>query len=243
MRPPISEVSPQLQFLATIATIKPGCAHQSGASAIASKAAAHARSHLPSQPNPHSRARGPFRVPSPAGSFLGGFRTPAAGGCLTVFAGRHPKPCTNSEKLTVSIRCPLRPEADIARLPQPQQWQSRDCVIGDLLAAEEASFFHACSRTTSSAFLSVRSPTKAGCRISPSLVHSVNFISPTSLGVSHVVAFSCFTFWSKGFLYLLTKLSCVTCSTSPNSLIIASRIANFCTFPVTVMGKSSTNRM
>src|SRR5215471_1639647 len=88
MRPPISQVSPQLQFLATIATIKPGCAHRSGASAIASKAAAHARSHLPSQPNPHSPRT------SPAGSFLGGFRTPAAGGCLTVFAGRHPKPCT-----------------------------------------------------------------------------------------------------------------------------------------------------
>jgi hypothetical protein len=30
----------------------------------------------------------------------------------------------------------------------------------------------------------------------PSLVHSVNFTSPTSLGMSHVVAFSSFTFWS-----------------------------------------------
>ena len=35
---------------------------------------------------------------------------------------------------------------------------------------------------TSSAFLSVRSPRKAGCRISVSLVHSVNFTSPTSFG-------------------------------------------------------------
>src|SRR5262249_13218074 len=38
------------------------------------------------------------------------------------------------------------------------------------------------------------------CRISPSLVHSVNFTWPTSLGVSQVVAFSSFTFWLKGFL-------------------------------------------
>ena len=60
--------------------------------------------------------------------------------------------------------------------------------------------FHACSRMTSRALLSVRSPRKAGCRISPSLVHSVNFTSPTSFGISHVVAFSSFTFWSKGFL-------------------------------------------
>src|SRR5437588_9111357 len=60
--------------------------------------------------------------------------------------------------------------------------------------------FQVCSRMTSSAFLSVRSPRKAGCRISPSLVHSVNFTSPTSLGISHLVAFSSFTFWSKGFL-------------------------------------------
>src|SRR5262249_50540683 len=50
-----------------------------------------------------------------------------------------------------------------------------------------------CSRMTSVAFLSVRSPRKTGCRISDSLVHSVNFTSPTSLGISHVVAFSSFT--------------------------------------------------
>src|SRR6516165_7152239 len=61
-------------------------------------------------------------------------------------------------------------------------------------------FFHGCSRITSDAFLSLRRPRKAGCRISPSLVHSVNFTSPTSLGMSHAVAFSSFTFWSIGFL-------------------------------------------
>jgi hypothetical protein len=38
-------------------------------------------------------------------------------------------------------------------------------------------------------FVSVRSPRKAECRISPSLVHSVNFTSPTSFGMSHVVSF------------------------------------------------------
>jgi hypothetical protein len=34
--------------------------------------------------------------------------------------------------------------------------------------------------------LSVRSPRNAGCRISDSLVHSVNFTSPTSFGISGV---------------------------------------------------------
>jgi len=66
---------------------------------------------------------------------------------------------------------------------------------------EQISNFHGCSRITSNTFLSLRSPRKAGCRISPSLVHSVNFTSPTSLGISQVVAFSSFTFWSKGFLW------------------------------------------
>ena len=61
-------------------------------------------------------------------------------------------------------------------------------------------FPHACSRMTSVAFLSVRNSRKTGCRISASLVHSVNFTSPTSLGISHVVALSYFTFWSKGLL-------------------------------------------
>jgi hypothetical protein len=31
----------------------------------------------------------------PAGSFFGGFRTPAADGYRTAFTGRHPKPCTH----------------------------------------------------------------------------------------------------------------------------------------------------
>jgi hypothetical protein len=53
---------------------------------------------------------------------------------------------------------------------------------------------HACSRMTSMAFLSVRSPRKTGCRISDSLVHSENFTSPTSFGISHVVAASFLTF-------------------------------------------------
>src|SRR6516225_3087791 len=67
---------------------------------------------------------------------------------------------------------------------------------------DQISNFHGCSRITSNTFLSPRSPRKAGCRISPSLVHSVNFTSPTSLGISQVVAFSSFTFWSKGFLWV-----------------------------------------
>jgi hypothetical protein len=37
------------------------------------------RTHLPRHSNPHSRVRGTLRAPSPAGSFLGGFRTTAPG--------------------------------------------------------------------------------------------------------------------------------------------------------------------
>src|ERR1700720_2593479 len=44
----------------------------------ASKHTALPRSHLPHQPNPHSGVRGILCAPSPAGSFLGGFRTPAS---------------------------------------------------------------------------------------------------------------------------------------------------------------------
>jgi hypothetical protein len=42
-----------------------------------------------------SGVRGDLSVLSSAGSFLGGFRTPAAGGCCTAVDGRHPKPAQN----------------------------------------------------------------------------------------------------------------------------------------------------
>ena len=75
---------------------------------------------------------------------------------------------------------------------------ARDLRMRELQTTDGGRFFrtcsHACSRMTSSAFLSMRSPRKAGCRISPSLVHSVNFTSLTSFGISQVVAVSCFTF-------------------------------------------------
>src|SRR5207237_1088754 len=60
----------------------------------ASKHTALPRSHLPHQPNPHSGVRGILRAPSPAGSFLGAFRTPTTGVCRAAVAGRHPKPST-----------------------------------------------------------------------------------------------------------------------------------------------------
>src|ERR1700692_4739612 len=41
------------------------------------------------------------------------------------------------------------------------------------------------SLITSVAFLSLRMPRKTGWRISPLVVHSVNFTSPTSLGDGH----------------------------------------------------------
>src|SRR5580704_6211694 len=56
------------------------------------------RTHLPPHSNPHNRVRGTFPAPSPAGSFLGGFRTPASS-LGTILHGRHPKPFTDSENL------------------------------------------------------------------------------------------------------------------------------------------------
>ena len=46
-------------------------------SSLALEPIAILRSHLPPHSNPHNRERGTFRAPSPAGSFLGGFRTTA----------------------------------------------------------------------------------------------------------------------------------------------------------------------
>src|ERR1017187_1591314 len=63
----------------------------------ASKETALPRSHPPRQPNPHSGVRGILRAPSPAGSFLGGFRTPATAVCRADVAGRHPKPSTKTD--------------------------------------------------------------------------------------------------------------------------------------------------
>src|SRR5215831_19329642 len=60
-----------------VATINPSDCRPPVTSLLAPKRIALLRTHLPSQPNPHSRVRDPLRAPSPAGSFLGGFRTPA----------------------------------------------------------------------------------------------------------------------------------------------------------------------
>jgi hypothetical protein len=71
---------------------------------VTSKHTALPRSHLPHQPNPHSGVRGILRAPSPAGSFLGGFRTPATGVCRAAVAGRHPKPSTNPDQAVAADR-------------------------------------------------------------------------------------------------------------------------------------------
>src|SRR5271165_4722973 len=63
----------------------------------ASKDTALPCSHPLHQPNPHSGVRGILHAPSPAGSFLGGFRTPATGVCRAAVDGRHPKPSTQPE--------------------------------------------------------------------------------------------------------------------------------------------------
>ena len=60
------------------------------------------------------------------------------------------------------------------------------------------------SLITSLAFLSVRSPRNTGWRISPLEVHSVNFTSPTSLGLTQVVLASSGTFSAMGFVLVMS---------------------------------------
>src|SRR5450759_904387 len=93
MRRPDSYASLQPTHSTTVSIINPSyrCLPAT------SKHTALPRSHLPHQPNPHSGVRGILRAPSPAGSFLGGFRTPATAVCRAAVAGRHPKPSTNSD--------------------------------------------------------------------------------------------------------------------------------------------------
>ena len=59
-------------------------------------------------------------------------------------------------------------------------WRRSLLVYRNALAA----FLIGRSRRTSFAFLSARSPLNAGCRIFPSLVHSVNATSQTSCGLT-----------------------------------------------------------
>src|SRR5438874_802864 len=71
-----AEASFQQPPPSSISSINLSYCSLSVASLLAPKRIALRRTHLPRQPNPHSRVRGTFRGPSPAGSFLGGFRTP-----------------------------------------------------------------------------------------------------------------------------------------------------------------------
>src|SRR5271169_1345783 len=91
------EPSPQLLLSTIISTSKPSCCCPPGASSTASNGSAHPRSHFPNHSNPHSGVRGNLPALSTAGSFLGGFRTPAAGERCTAVDGRHPKPCTSAD--------------------------------------------------------------------------------------------------------------------------------------------------
>src|SRR5439155_1838992 len=59
------------------AAINPSLCRLPAAIALAPKPIALLSTRPPPQPNPHSQMRGAFRAPSPAGSFLRGFRTPA----------------------------------------------------------------------------------------------------------------------------------------------------------------------
>src|SRR5674476_1120677 len=111
MRRPDSYASLQPTHSTTVSIINPSyrCLP------AASKHTALPRSHLPHQPNPHSGVRGILRAPSPAGSFLGGFRTPATGVCRAAVAGRHPKPSTNSEVVRFGVATLIH---DVVASPQ-----------------------------------------------------------------------------------------------------------------------------
>jgi hypothetical protein len=78
------------------------CAATSSANTLIGLACPHP---APWCANLHSARCSPrHRLPFPAGSFLGGFRTPATGVCRADLAGRHPKPSTKCEILAKS-RC------------------------------------------------------------------------------------------------------------------------------------------
>jgi hypothetical protein len=68
-----------------------------GASSLALEPIAIRRANLPRHSNPHSRVRGTFRAPSPAGSFLGGFRTPATAHLARSFTAGIRNPCTRGD--------------------------------------------------------------------------------------------------------------------------------------------------
>src|SRR5260370_29536336 len=97
MRRPDNSAPLQPTHSITIPIINPSYGCLPAKYPTASKDTALPRSHLPHQPNPHSAVRGILRAPSPAGSFLGGFRTPATGVCRADVAGRHPKPSTTTQ--------------------------------------------------------------------------------------------------------------------------------------------------
>ena len=89
----------------------------------------------------------------------------------------------------------MRPREGVKRQFSPvldlDQWDGADPGFG-------------ISLITSVAFLSVRSPRKTGWRISPFEVHSVNFTSPTSLGLTQVVFASSGTFSAMGFVLVMS---------------------------------------
>src|ERR1700756_3662635 len=72
------KVNLQRHNSASVSTFNYGFCYPPTPSLLSLDYVAIVRTRLPRQPNPHSRARGAFREPKPAGSFLGGFRTPAA---------------------------------------------------------------------------------------------------------------------------------------------------------------------
>ena len=78
---------------AATSTINTALCFPKDASSLALKLIAIRRTHLPRQPNSHSRVRGAFRAPSPAGSFLGGFRTPATAHVAPSFMAGIRNPC------------------------------------------------------------------------------------------------------------------------------------------------------
>ena len=104
--------APEIALLATSLAIYPPTKRSSASIEPVSNAASHR--WRPS--NPHR----PQKVPSgPAGSFPGGFRTPALGAARYVTTGRHPKPFTRPAHRGVpTSKSAQRPQADA---PNPKR--------------------------------------------------------------------------------------------------------------------------
>jgi hypothetical protein len=130
MRHAAVETSLQQPPATSVAPIKPSYCCLPGTSLLAITPIALLRTHLPPQPNTHSRVRGnsahiargfvPWRLSD------AGHRAPGA-----VVHGRHPKPCTASDLRRTSLQVSFRLDQTRTR----HRGRSHQCHISDKYAA------------------------------------------------------------------------------------------------------------